>query len=136
MELIKKDENTGCWNWVGSTTPKGYGQFSLNGKRYSAHRYFYEQNVGLIGGLFVCHKCDNRRCVNPDHLFLGTHEDNMRDMAIKERMGNSKLTAEMAKRIRAMSTEGVSPRQIACIFSVGISTIADVVKGKTWRHAQ
>lgn len=81
-----KDKETGCWLWKGYTDPKGYGIFSLRGKQYRAHRFNYERYNGKIDNqLYVCHHCDVRNCVNPSHLFLGTQDDNMKDMVKKGR---------------------------------------------------
>lgn len=75
-----------CWKWLGKPHHTGYGRIMINGKDYQAHRLIYEQYVKPIpAGLFVCHTCDNRRCVNPLHLWPGTHDDNMRDMVEKKR---------------------------------------------------
>lgn len=83
------DEN-GCWKWQGYISQNGYGNSTLKNKRIQAHRLSYLAFIGEIpGGLFVCHKCDVRDCVNPDHLFLGTHLDNMRDMVQKGRHPDS-----------------------------------------------
>jgi hypothetical protein len=76
----------GCWEWAASLNDAGYGQMSVNGVPDRAHRISWHIHRGEIpDGLFVLHKCDNRRCVKPDHLFLGTHADNMRDMSRKGR---------------------------------------------------
>ena len=85
-ERFAVDEQTGCWNWVRGKFTGGYGAISHNRKTIKAHRASYELHFGPIPkNLFVCHKCDNPSCVNPDHLFLGTASDNAKDMVSKGR---------------------------------------------------
>lgn len=79
------DKTETCWLWRGKLTA-GYGSMMVDGKAYRAHRWAYERFVGPIPeGLFACHKCDVRNCVNPDHIFIGTNADNVRDMVAKGR---------------------------------------------------
>lgn len=77
-----------CWLWQGNRSSKGYGRFGVGYDRIAAHRFAYQLTYGLIlPGLFCCHHCDTRLCVRPEHLFLGTQRDNMRDMSSKGRSG-------------------------------------------------
>lgn len=82
---VTKNKN-GCWEFTGALR-SGYGAIKYNSKVCGTHRVSYELNYGLIpNNMLVCHKCDNRKCINPDHLFLGTHKDNMQDCLSKGRM--------------------------------------------------
>ena len=83
---IVTNPDTGCDEWQGHCFPNGYGQTTIKGKTKYLHRIIYERVYGEIPeGAMVCHTCDTRNCVNPEHLFLGSHTDNMRDKAAKDR---------------------------------------------------
>jgi len=87
--MTKVNKTDTCWLWVGNIHKRGYGQFKLKGKKVGAHRVSYELFKGPIPkGLCVCHTCDVRHCVNPDHLWLGTQKENIRDMYSKGRESN------------------------------------------------
>lgn len=136
------DDNTGCWNWTASLDAYGYGQFKVEPKNYKAHRFSYENKFGPIpDGLCVLHKCDNRKCVNPSHLFLGTASDNMRDNVSKGRQskgglhGRAKLTDETAKWVKDLiKYSSLSNSEISQYFGVSGTAIWLVRKGRTWRH--
>jgi hypothetical protein len=87
MSKICVNEKSGCWDWCASLTTTGYGQIYVDGKKMKAHRWSYAHFIGDIPlGLFVCHSCDNRSCVNPEHLWLGTASDNNNDARRKGRL--------------------------------------------------
>ena len=128
-----------CWEWTAIRSPaaSGYGIFvakSGAGGLVRAHRFSYALANGEIPkGALVCHKCDNPPCVNPNHLFLGTHSDNQRDSLAKDRTHLAKLTVADVCRIRAMLAEGWSNAGIANAFGVSPQTINNIRRGKSWR---
>ncbi len=136
----------GCWQWKGALDACGYGRFQAGGKQDRAHRYAWVFVNGPIpNGLCVCHHCDNPACVNPAHLFLGTHYDNMRDMAVKGRgtaqryLGEghplARLTNGKVRLIRTMYASGqYVQRELAPIFGISDTHVADIVNRKRWRH--
>lgn len=136
----KVDKTGDCWLWAGSTNIHGRGQVNIDKHMISAHRVAYELTYGPIpDGLWVLHHCDVPLCVRPDHLFLGTHHDNMRDMAIKQRSTHgsrsnfAKLDEATVIAIREMSSH-VTPASIAGRFGVSASTVSRILAGVTWRY--
>lgn len=136
MAKVRVDQLGGCWNWAGTKTHDGYGRFYLQGsQRRPAHRMSYELFVGALPeDVLVCHRCDNPGCVNPQHLFLGTHKDNMADMSSKgrrvqrgEQNNNAKLTVEKAQWIREQRAAGAPLRGMAEALGVSESAVKNVV---------
>jgi hypothetical protein len=136
--FVRRDDS--CWEWTGCIRPNGYGQMMVKGKPRKAHRLSYEINFGPIpAGKMVCHHCDNRKCVNPYHLFIGESIDNHADMhqkgrgAIGTKNGQSKLTEDDVRTIRD-SAAVVSRRALATRFGVSQAMIGRVVRGESWGH--
>lgn len=128
-----------CWLWLGGSRGEGYGAFKLNGKVIDAHRIsFFIKNEYLP--IVVRHSCDNRRCVNPDHLLPGDYKDNSRDavergqQARGERVGTSKLSPENVIDIRQRVRRGETQTSISELYGVSRRAISHIVKGATWAH--
>jgi len=139
----KVDKSGECWVWTATCYRNGYGQFGPeHGKGVLAHRFAWELIYGAIpNGLLVCHHCDNPACVRPDHLFLGTQSDNMKDCAAKGRSSlqnpakhHRKLTEIQVQEIRQLSMQGVSKYRLARRYHVTETTIGQIVSGRTWTH--
>jgi predicted DNA-binding protein YlxM (UPF0122 family) len=142
-ERYKINEETNCWEWTHGKTKSGYGRFSLNGQMIRAHRFSYHIYNEIDPGRFeCCHHCDNKICVNPQHLFLGTAKDNALDRENKKRhphpsgenSKSSKLTNEQVLEIKKMLLNGVTLPEIEKLFSVTNSTVSAIKMGDRWSH--
>jgi len=129
-------QENGCWNYIGPLSNVGYGKISHRYKHLSAHRAAYDLCVGNIpDGLYVLHKCDNRACVNPTHLFLGTQKDNVQDCIAKgRRRGRAMLTAEEVRMIKSLLRQGHLIPKVAEQFGVARSTIGMISCNRSWKQ--
>jgi hypothetical protein len=136
-----------CWEWGASLFSNGYGQFSpIRTRKIHAHRFAWEAFYGSIpDGLYVCHRCDNRRCVRPSHLFLGTARDNSRDALAKGRLKSPGIRGRSHYKARLTDVQVVAARSviaahggtystIAAELGIDRKTIRDAVLGVTWKH--
>jgi hypothetical protein len=156
MKYLESDN--GCWEFNGCKMPNGYGKVTVKKKTWLAHRYSYFINVGIIpDGMHVCHKCDNRSCINPKHLFLGTRKDNMQDMISKNRHNFSglrtnnyqekskqntlrgelhpfaKIKEDDVREIRKLYKDGMMQIDIAKLFNVRPGYISNIIRRYIWK---
>lgn len=116
----------GCWIWSGYAAPNGYALFGFNGKKIGAHRASYELAYGPIpDGAIVMHRCDNRLCLNPHHLEIGTQRDNVQDMIRKGRSGkpNTRLTDMEVLKIRERRNAGETLQSIAADYGISFGHV-------------
>lgn len=141
--------DSGCWEWARAVGKNGYGLVTIGkGNQDYAHRASYAAFNGPIPkGMDVCHSCDNRKCVKPGHLFVGTRKQNMEDCARNNRVNRTvkargekqhlaKLTDESVREIKAKLSDGKSCYSLGKLYGVARITISRIKNGKTWRHIQ
>ena len=149
---VEKTDN--CWKWHGSKTILGYGQLRIDYRLIAAHRFSYEMHYGPIPPKkHVLHSCDNPECTRPDHLHLGTHQDNMQEAVERDRFNHkpriwgekhhlARLTEDNIKEIRAMFPKTAGRKKygsissIATRFSVSTGAIQSILNGITWKHVK
>ena len=142
----KVEKTEGCWEWRGNLHNAGYGSVFVSKKVRpfirTAHRVAYELTYGPIPSshIVVCHSCDNRICVNPSHLFLGSRADNTADMVAKgrgatmERHGGAKLTADDVRQLRSTyAAGGITMKAIGARYGINAATVHHIVHRVTWR---
>ena len=141
VDIRGKDE---CWEWRGGRQAFGHGRLRVCGRRWLAHRFSYTISFGPIPhGLFVLHKCDNPPCVNPNHLYVGTQNDNVQDRVDRDRSafgedsGKTCLTNEQVFDIqRLYNTGNYTQRDLAARYGVSISCVGNIIDGKRWVKKQ
>lgn len=147
-EKVEKNGKDGCWEWQAGKHRQGYGSFWFERRLWRSHRFCWTLHFGEIPeGMCVLHDCDNPGCVNPEHLFLGTHKDNSQDASKKGRFpdrrglnpgeahGRSKLTEEQVLSIRKeYKTGNITQAELARKYNVSQATICQIVTRQTWKH--
>ena len=138
---FKRGNEKECWPWLGSVSHTGYGELRYKSKTYRAHRVSYMLHISSFDDeLFICHKCDNPPCVNPNHLFAGTANDNVQDKVNKNRQaqlqehGRAVLNNQQAKEIKDLLAKGYARSQLAKMYHVSKSIIIDIDRGFTWKN--
>jgi hypothetical protein len=146
---VDKNGPNGCWVWTAGKNNKGYGlsraRYLGYQERVLVHRLSYEDAGGFIPkGAWVLHKCDNRPCVNPSHLFLGNAKDNVADMIAKgrdvrtpmrgTRNGNAILTDDKVIAMRKAYIAGKNRFEVAKMFGMSSNAVSDIINGRSWRH--
>lgn len=129
MRKVSAASEHECWEWNGAKRPDGYGNFYALKKYWAAHRFAYFFTHGEIeDGMFVCHKCDNPSCVNPNHLFAGSAKDNSADMVIKGRhvARKSGFTDSQISEITELRKSGLLHREISIITGVSMSSVGEI----------
>jgi hypothetical protein len=133
-----------CWLWTGSRTPDGYGRMHRNGDLVYVHRFVAEATYGQsVTGMKVCHRCDNPPCARPDHLFIGTQADNMRDRdqkgrgviaAVGEDNPSARLTESQVLELRTSKKSWPEIKEIAERLNVTPMSVWNAATGRTWKH--
>lgn len=133
--IIYVEKTDTCWIWKGTKNRRGYGKFCFKGNNWSiASRTSYELFKGPIEkGMFVCHLCDIPSCVNPDHLWVGSHVENILDMIEKERQHSKLFPMEVVK-LRKLWEQGINNAELCKMFNVTSGTVSSIIHRRIWKH--
>ncbi len=133
-----------CWEWKGYVLSNGYGQIRIDYRRYRTHRLVYELTYGPIPeGLLVCHKCNNRKCCNPKHLYVGTQKDNLKQMIedgrkpIGENSSKAKLNWKQINEIRKKYIPYIyTQKRLGKEYSISESECFLIINNKVWKNKE
>lgn len=145
LAKVQYEPNTGCWLWAGALMSSGYGHMLHEGRYIGTHRLAYKLFVGDIpDGLVICHRCDVKPCVNPDHLWAGTTQENLIDCRDKGRLRPGRQPGEMNPKARLTEAEVIeirsAPREygsrpaLAARYGVSVGMICQIRGGRAWKH--
>lgn len=136
MHKICLNDSYGCWNWTGAVGKNGYGQIQINGRVKSAHRVMFAlwKEINLTNSMHVLHRCDNRLCCNPDHLFLGTNQDNVNDKVSKNRQHKTVSLATKQQIVKVYKERKYTQSEIGKQFNVSQQRVQKIVKSKLYNN--
>jgi hypothetical protein len=139
LSRVQYDTNGGCWLFDGNHYTRGYAQIWVDGRNVPGHRVAFEHFHGRKPTMMVCHKCDVRCCVNPDHLFEGSHLDNVNDMVAKGRQGHGSANGRARLTEKDVADIIASPQRGAVLarqYGVGSTAIYNIRNGLAWRRVE
>lgn len=142
-----EEEEDACWEWQGSNTKSGYGRVWVDTGHIYAHRVSWELTHGISPRGHVLHRCDNPICVRPEHLFVGSDLDNVRDAISKGRFKfldprkgtehhNAKITDKQVREIRQLRNQGISCRAVGAMFNISGTMVSNIANRKNWAHVE
>ncbi|WP_226043451.1 HNH endonuclease [Natrinema sp. DC36] len=143
---VNDGDHDECWEWTAALSSTGYGSIYFEGRYQNAQRVAYTLENGDPGDQMILHHCDNRKCVNPEHLYAGDASDNMQDMwdrerhpepdAVGEKNPSAKLTDDEVREIKQKLADGIHPRQLAGEYGVHKTNIGEIGRENIWTHVE